>query len=151
MSSETSNAATDSIRTVPVAAGLVFHDGRLLITRRPPGSHLAGCWEFPGGKREPGESWESCLQRDLQEELAIEVEVGRLFSEVTHAYPEKIVHLRFFVCRWLSGTPQAIGCSDLKWVTATELAAHEFPPADREILLKLSGAEEFVVQRGKSL
>ena len=151
MTPEPGDASVAASRIIPVAAGLVFHEGRLLITRRPPGSHLAGCWEFPGGKREPGETWESCLRRELLEEVEIEVAVGRLFSELTHVYPEKTVYLRFFVCRWVTGTPRAVGCSELKWVTAGELAAHEFPPADREILLKLSGAEEFVVPRGKSL
>ncbi len=136
---------------IPVAAALVFHEHRLLITRRPEGTHLAGLWEFPGGKLEAGESWEAGLQRELREELAIEVEVGPLFCEVTHAYPEKTVHLRFFVCRLVSGIPQAIGCSELTWVDRDSLGAHEFPAADREILEQLSLSKLFDKISPKSL
>src|SRR5690348_10762520 len=68
----------ESARIIEVAAGLVFRDGRLLITQRPAGTHLAGFWEFPGGKREPNETYEECLRRELWEELAIEVSVGPL-------------------------------------------------------------------------
>lgn len=136
---------------IPVAAALVFHEHRLLITRRPEGTHLAGLWEFPGGKLEAGETWEAGLQRELREELAIEVEVGPLFCEVTHAYPEKTVQLRFFVCRLASGIPQAIGCSELAWVDRDSLGAHEFPAADREILEQLSHSKLFDKISPKSL
>jgi mutator protein MutT len=130
---------------------LVFHEHRLLITRRPEGTHLAGLWEFPGGKLEANESWEAGLQREMREELAIEVEVGPMFCEVTHAYPEKTVHLRFFVCRLVSGIPQAIGCSELTWVDRDTLGAHEFPAADREILEQLNSSKLFDKISPKSL
>ena len=122
------------IRYLDVAAGLVFHQGKLLITQRPAGGHLAGLWEFPGGKLEPGETWEAALRRELKEELAIEVEVGGEFFRVRHSYPEKHVHLRFFWCRLVSGVPQAIGCADLAWVTAGELERYVLPEADRQLL-----------------
>jgi len=126
-----------------VAAGLVFRAGRLLITQRPVGGHLAGLWEFPGGKLESGETWEVALQRELREELGIDVEVGRQFSEVKHTYPGKRVHLRFFVCRLVGGEPRPLGCAALVWVTAEELEHYEFPAADRQLLLELPAAEEF--------
>lgn len=128
---------------IDVAAGLVFRDGRLLITQRKPGSHLAGLWEFPGGKRNEGESWENCLRRELREELAIEVLVGRVFDEVTHAYPEKTVRLRFFMCTLRDGEPQPLDCAALAWVTALELAGYTFPPADSKLLARLPDAPEF--------
>ena len=128
---------------IDVAAGLVFRDGRLLITQRKAGSHLAGLWEFPGGKRHEGESWEDCLRRELREELAIEVSVGRLFDEVTHAYPAKTVRLRFFVCTLPTGEPQPLDCAALAWVTAPELAGYTFPPADVKLLARLPDAPEF--------
>lgn len=123
-----------------VSAGLVFHSGKLLITQRYSNSHLGGLWEFPGGKREPGETFQQCLARELREELGIQVEVGALFEEVTHAYPEKTVHLQFFLCRLTEGDPQPLGCAALKWVTRDDLTAHEFPAADASLLLKLRAA-----------
>src|SRR5437773_2250204 len=87
-----------SLQVVDVAAGLIFRDGKLLITQRRAGAHLGGLWEFPGGKREPNETFEECLVRELREELGIEVVVGELIESVTHAYPEKTVHLSFFRC-----------------------------------------------------
>ena len=96
--------------SIDVAAGLVFRDGKLLITQRPPDAHLGGLWEFPGGKREPGETFEQCLVRELREELGIEVRVGERLESLTHAYPEKTVHLEFFRCHWIRNEPQALGC-----------------------------------------
>ncbi|MFO1458115.1 MAG: 8-oxo-dGTP diphosphatase MutT [Verrucomicrobiota bacterium] len=126
-----------------VAAGLVFRSGRLLITRRPEGTHLGSLWEFPGGKLEPGESWEEGLVRELQEELGIRVAVGRLLSEVTHAYPEKTVHLRFHVCALLDGEPQPLGCAALEWVTREQLDRFPFPAADTQVLHAARSAPEF--------
>ncbi len=83
---------------IEVAAGLVFRGGKLLLTQRHPEAHLGGLWEFPGGKREPGETFEQCLARELEEELGIEVTVGELIESITHVYPERTVHLRFFRC-----------------------------------------------------
>src|SRR6187402_801609 len=92
---ERSNASGASMNIIQVAAGLVFREGRLLITQRPPGGHLAGLWEFPGGKREADESFEDCLRRELREELGVEVDVGELVESITHEYPGKSVHLQF--------------------------------------------------------
>src|SRR6266850_1662610 len=102
--------------SIEVAAGLVFRDGQLLITQRHADAHVGGVWEFPGGKREPGEGFEDCLVRELREELGIEVEVGEILESLTHAYPEKTVVLKFFRCRWLRHEPQALDCPAFKWV-----------------------------------
>ena len=126
------------MKVIEVAAGLVFRGGRLLITQRPAGGHLAGLWEFPGGKREAGESFEDCLRRELREELGIEVEVGANIESLTHDYPEKSVHLRFFACTWLRHEPQPLGCSALVWIRRNELAAYEFPAADARLLSRLN-------------
>ena len=124
-------------KIVEVSAGLIFRSGKLLITKRHADAHLGGLWEFPGGKREAGETFEQCLVRELREELGVEVEVGRLFESLTHAYPDKTVHLRFFLCRLIDGEPRPLGCAALKWVTSTELAENEFPAADQKLLMKL--------------
>ncbi|HXS67673.1 MAG TPA: 8-oxo-dGTP diphosphatase MutT [Candidatus Polarisedimenticolia bacterium] len=119
---------------IEVSAGLVFRNGKLLITQRHADSHLGGLWEFPGGKREASETFEECLVRELREELGIEVEVGEVLESLTHAYPEKTVVLKFFCCRWKANEPQAIDCGDLRWVSAEELRNYEFPAADARLL-----------------
>ena len=119
---------------IDVAAALVFRDGKLLITQRYADTHLGGLWEFPGGKREPNETFEACLTRELREELGIEVAVVKLVESLTHAYPEKTVHLKFYRCRWIEHEPQPLGCSAFKWVTAGDLKDYTFPAADARLL-----------------
>ena len=122
---------------IDVAAALVFRGGKLLITQRHADADLGGLWEFPGGKREPNETFEACLSRELREELGIEVAVGDLVESLTHAYPEKTVQLKFYGCRWEKHEPQALGCSAFKWVTAAELKDYAFPAADSRLLDRL--------------
>ena len=122
---------------IEVAAGLVFRDGKLLITQRHAHSHLGGCWEFPGGKRQPGESFEDCLRRELREELGIEVRVGALLEELTHEYPEKTVHLRFYRCELQRNEPRPLGCPAFRWITCSELGDYDFPAADARLLTRL--------------
>ena len=117
--------------SIEVAAGLVFRDGKILITQRRSQDHLGDLWEFPGGKREAEESFENCLQRELREELGIEVAVGELVDTVTHQYPEKKVHLKFYRCVWVRNEPQPIGCQACAWVGMTQLADYSFPEIGR--------------------
>jgi len=129
---------------IEVAAAVVFRQGRLLITQRPPGSHLGGLWEFPGGKREPEESFEACLARELREELGAEFEVLEQLEATTHEYPEKRVHLRFFRCRWLGRELRPLGCHAVAWVTMEELDGYRLPAADQGLLERLrTGAHEW--------
>jgi mutator protein MutT len=125
------------MKVIEVAAGLVFRDGQLLITQRRPEDHLGGLWEFPGGKREAAETFEQCLRRELQEELGVEVEVGALLDEISHSYPEKSVHLKFYRCTLLSGEPQPLDCHAVAWVTQPQLRDYEFPAADVQLLAML--------------
>jgi 8-oxo-dGTP diphosphatase len=134
------SAVPHSSVVIEVSAGLIFRSGKILITQRHAGAHLGGLWEFPGGKREAGETFEECLVRELREELGIEVEVGELLESLTHAYPEKTVVLKFFRCRWKQNEPRALDCLDLKWVTAGELRAYEFPAADARLLARLQAS-----------
>ncbi|MBO60909.1 MAG: 8-oxo-dGTP diphosphatase MutT [Verrucomicrobiales bacterium] len=124
-------------KPVEVAAGLVFRNGKLLITKRQKGSHLAGLWEFPGGKRESGETVEECLRRELREELGIQIAVGQALETVTHRYPEKTVQITFFTCRLTKGEPSAIECADLVWSERESLAKFDFPPADQRLISRL--------------
>jgi mutator protein MutT len=123
--------------SVEVAAGLVFREGKLLVTQRHADAHLGGLWEFPGGKREVNESFEECLIRELREELGIEVTVGELVESIHHEYPDKAVYLRFFRCQWKEHEARALGCSAIKWVSADELGDYDFPAADARLLDRL--------------
>lgn len=98
---------------------------------------MAGKWEFPGGKREASETWEACLQRELLEEVGIETAIGPLYDEVTYAYPEKTVRLRFFLVRWVTGEPRALECAAWRWVERGALVSDEFPPADALLIQRI--------------
>ena len=119
---------------VEVAAGLVFRAGKLLIAQRFKDAHVGGMWEFPGGKREPSETFDECLGRELKEELGIDVKVHELVEEIVHDYPERKVLLRFYRCTLEKGEPAALGCGDWRWITREELSKYEFPPADARLL-----------------
>jgi len=130
------------MKAIEVSAGLIFRSGKLLITQRHADAHLGGLWEFPGGKREPGETFEQCLIRELQEELGVEVTVGNLLEELTHSYPERTVLLKFFTCHLKHGEPQPIGCAAVQWVSKNELTNYSFPAADAKLLETLRAAAE---------
>jgi mutator protein MutT len=127
---------------IEVAAGLVFRHERLLITQRLAGDHLGGLWEFPGGKRRLDETFEECLERELMEELGIEVEVGPLIEEICHQYPGRLVRLRFHACRWLRHEPRPIACQALRWVAKSQLVDLQFPAADARLLDRLRASPE---------
>jgi 8-oxo-dGTP diphosphatase len=133
---------------VEVAAGLVFRHGLLLLTQRLPGKHLAGLWEFPGGKREIGETWETCLARELREELGIESWIERSYAEVKYSYPERTVHLRFYLCRITEGEPRAAGCAALAWVDRQSLTQYSLPPADQALVERILADDAIWDARG---
>lgn len=121
-------------KIVEVAAGLIFHEGRYLIAKRRAGVHLAGFWEFPGGKREQGETLEECLQRELFEELSVTIDVPVPYRIIRHEYPEKIVELHFFRCAIERGQATPLDCAEIRWVYPHEMGRYQFPPADRPII-----------------
>jgi mutator protein MutT len=123
---------------VEVAAALVQDArGRYLIARRREGTHLAGLWEFPGGKREPGETLEECLRRELAEELGAEFSVGDRVETIRWAYPDKTVLLHFYRCRVERGTVTPLEGQALAWVAPAGLADYEFPAADQALIDRL--------------
>ncbi len=121
---------------IPVLAAVIERDGRFLVTRRLEGSHLSGYWEFPGGKCDPGESHESCLARELREELGVEAQIGDELFVVEHAYPERTVRLHFRRCE-IDGDPQPLLNQEMRWVTREEMRELEFPDADRDVVRML--------------
>lgn len=104
-----------------------------LVTRRQPGVHLAGMWEFPGGKVDPGETHDAALRRELREELGVEAEVGERVYHTRHAYPDRTVELHFYRCS-LKGVPRPLLGQEMRWVPRAELRALGFPPADTELI-----------------
>jgi 8-oxo-dGTP diphosphatase len=117
------------------AVALIDADGRVLVQRRPPGKPLAGLWEFPGGKVEPGETPEAALIRELREELAIEV-TGACLAPATfasHPLGERHLVLLLYVCRKWAGTPQPLAASELRWVRPAGLHVLDMPPADKPL------------------
>jgi mutator protein MutT len=145
---QTRNPKPETRNVLEVSAGLIFRNGKLLITQRHADAHLGGLWEFPGGKRECEESFESCLARELHEELGIEVFVGELIETVEHDYPEKRVLLKFFRCEWRAHEPRALGCPAFQWITRDELAQFEFPAADERLLERLRNTDRFWFEPG---
>jgi A/G-specific adenine glycosylase len=118
-----------------VTAGVIWNrEGQFLITRRPLDAMLGGLWEFPGGKRRPGEELAACLRREITEELEIEIDIGRLLCTIDHGYTHFHMTLFAFECRWLAGTPQCLGCTDWHWVTLADLNSFAFPVADQKII-----------------
>jgi A/G-specific adenine glycosylase len=118
-----------------VTAGVIWNAaGQVLIAQRPTDGLLGGLWEFPGGKQESGETLPECLQRELREELAIEVSVGELIARVKHAFTHFRITLYAYDCRHLSGEPQAIGCAAWRWVTLPELDQFAFARTDRHVI-----------------
>src|SRR5687767_9676063 len=101
--------------TIVVLAAVIARDGRLLVTRRLEGTHLSGYWEFPGGKCEPDEAHESCLAREILEELDVVAEVGPEILVTEHAYPSRTVRLHFRWCR-IQGEPKAVLGQAMRWI-----------------------------------
>ncbi len=127
---------------IVVTAAVIERDGRFLVTRRLEGTHLEGCWEFPGGKCEPGEELAACLAREIREELNAHVRVGAEIFRTRHAYPERVVELRFFRSL-LEDDPVPVLGQQTRWASRAELRSLPFPPADAALidLLCAEGAD----------
>jgi 8-oxo-dGTP diphosphatase len=123
---------------IDVVAAVIEDRGRFLLARRLAGTHLAGTWEFPGGKCEPGETHEACLVRELREELDVEAIIGPEILVTEHTYPERTVRLHFRACA-ITGPPRAMLGQSLRWASREELGSIEFPAADRTLVVLLSG------------
>lgn len=122
------------MKVIEVAAGLIRHEGRYLIARRKPGVHLAGLWEFPGGKRETDESLSECLRRELFEELGVRIDLPIPYRIVRHDYTDTTVELHFFRCAIEEGKPAPVDCAEIRWVLPEELTQFEFPRADQAVI-----------------
>ena len=120
-----------------VVAALIWDGDRFMICQRPAHKARALLWEFVGGKVEPGETKEQALIRECREELDITLDVGNVFMDVIHEYPDITVHLTLFNAAIAAGTPKLLEHNDLKWITPAEIPQYAFCPADEEILNKI--------------
>ena len=120
-----------------VVAALIWQEDRFLICQRPAHKARGLLWEFVGGKTEPGETREAALVRECMEELAVTVEVGDVFMEVDHVYPDLTVHLTLFNARITEGEIRLLEHNDARWIMVEEIDEYDFCPADEEILERL--------------
>jgi mutator protein MutT len=145
MTNESNNDGNDELQTVPpkkhrrIGVGIVWDRDRqyILIDRRLPDNELGGYWEFPGGKIEPDEDAAACIKRELMEELAIEVEVGDRLITIDHEYETLRVTLVVHHCLHISGEPQAIACTEMRWVKLEDLDQYQLPAANYQIVAAL--------------
>ena len=122
---------------VPVVAALIWDEGRFMICQRPAHKARGLLWEFVGGKVEPGETKAQALVRECREELDVALEVGDVFMELTHAYPDMTVQLTLFNAVIREGEPKLLEHKDLRWITPAEIGQYAFCPADKEILERI--------------
>ncbi|MGE3756528.1 MAG: (deoxy)nucleoside triphosphate pyrophosphohydrolase [Pseudobdellovibrionaceae bacterium] len=122
---------------IPVVAGFLRKEGKLLVGQRPETHSLAGQWEFPGGKIESGEPPEIALQRELREELGIEAEIGDLKIACTHSYGEINILILFYEVRYWKGEPKAQHHLQLDWINPEELNTRAIPEANKKILPRI--------------
>ena len=124
---------------IVVVAAVIERDGRFLVARRLKGTHLAGYWEFPGGKVHDGESHEDALHRELLEELDAGITKARKIFHAIHAYPERVIELHFFRGD-LTADPRPMLGQELRWITRADFRDLQFPPADAELVEGLLNA-----------
>ena len=130
-------------KQITVTAAIIWQDEKVLITRRPKGTHLEGMWEFPGGKKEGAETLEECIEREIKEELDVQVKVEKLLLTVNHEYETKIVDLHIFECSLVNGLPVPMEGQVMKWVKPCDMPGYTFPPPDIEVI-------EFISNRQKN-
>lgn len=138
-------------KAIDVGCGIIRRKGQILIAQRRYGANLGGYWEFPGGKRNEGETMEACLIREIDEELGVAVKPAGEFCIRYHEYPERILKLYFYFCDWLFGNPVRRDCLDYKWVKPEELCRFLFPPADRDVIKELVQKKRFYFRNGPFL
>ena len=122
---------------VEVVAALIWQNDKFMICQRPAHKARGLLWEFVGGKVEPGETKEQALIRECQEELTVTLDVGDVFMDVTHEYPDLTVHLTLFNASITEGNPQKLEHNDIKWITPSEIPNYHFCSADKTILIEL--------------
>ena len=122
---------------IEVVAALIWKNNKFMICQRPAHKARGFLWEFVGGKVEQGETKEQALIRECREELAVTLSVGNVFMDVTHEYPDLMVHLTLFNATIAEGEPVMLKHNDIQWIMPSEIPNYDFCPADEEILRKI--------------
>lgn len=123
-----------AVKPIQVSCLLLFHEGKILATQRGAAMDLPGCWEFPGGKVEQGESPENCLLREIREELCIEIRICGSLTPVVHSYPSKVIQLIPFVATWKSGSLKLTEHAQSQWLDKGDLLSLNWALADLPIV-----------------
>jgi mutator protein MutT len=126
------------LQRLHVAIAVIERRGRYLICQRHPDDHLGGYWEFPGGTRKPGESWETCLRRELREELDVAVRALHPYGRMRYRYADRAISFNVFRCAIAEGRPRPLGARVVRWVAPRQLSRYRFPPADNQLIERLA-------------
>ena len=126
------------MKTLKVTAAIIRQNGKILICQRPAETTCGLLWEFPGGQIEAGEPGEQCIVRECQEELGVTLSVERELTDITYEYPDRIIHLHFFLCNIAAGVLKKKEHNAIAWITPDEVDLYEFCPADQAMIMKLS-------------
>ncbi len=127
-----------SRRHIHAAVAVIERRGRVLICQRHAHDSFGGLWEFPGGKREAGETWEACLRRELREELGVSVRAIRAYDWMRHEFQDGTVSFRVFRCTIARGIPRPLDAQALRWVMPSALPQYQFPPANQSLIYRLA-------------
>ena len=124
-------------RVVPCGVALILRGREFLIAQRNAEDTLGSFWEFPGGKRERGETFEQCVAWEVLEELGVRVEVGKKFMDVRKKYKDRVIWLNFYFCAHVSGDPKPLDCQQVLWTDISSLKDYKFPPANDVVIQRL--------------
>jgi A/G-specific adenine glycosylase len=129
--------AEESLPVIPCGVAIIRRDKSFLISQRMQEDSFGSLWEFPGGKKNRGETFEECVVREVNEEIGIKVMVHEKFMEMRRTYHEKIIWLNFYLCTVLSGEPKPVECQRVLWADLERLSDFDFPPANEQVIQKL--------------
>lgn len=124
------------MKTLEVTAAIIRRDGKILICQRPANKNCGLLWEFPGGKIEAGETGEQCIVRECQEELGVKLSVERELTDITYEYPDRIIHLHFYLCGIAAGALEKKEHNAIAWIDPDEVDQYELCPADQAMICK---------------
>ena len=122
---------------IPCGVALIRRERQFLISQRNVDDTFGSFWEFPGGKRNPGEAFEDCVVRETREELGVKVRVEKKFMEIRKEHHKKIIWLNFYLCSYISGDPRPIECQKVLWVDVADLINYNFPSANEWVIKNL--------------
>lgn len=122
---------------IPCGVAIIRSGRNFLISQRNKDDSFANYWEFPGGKKNEGETFEECAVREAREETGVEVKVEQKLMEIRHLYKERIIWLNFYLCSLVSGEPRALECQKAQWSDVAQLKNFKFPPANEKVINEL--------------